>query len=99
MLKKKNNEKKPDSISGISGTNFIKQELIIKLNNSENAGQLVEKFSKYKLSSKKEISKSMGIWLMQYDTTLVKPELMLKKVKSQNIVIEAEFNKKLDSRR
>jgi hypothetical protein len=41
----------------------------------------------------------MGIWLMQYDTTLVKPEIMLKKIQNQDMVIEAEFNKKLESRR
>lgn len=97
-LKKKNNEKKPVVSLGNAEKNYIKQELLIKLNDAENIGWLEEQFDKYKLSSKKEISKSMGIWLMQYDTTLIKPEKMLEKLRKDKFVMEAEFNKKLSSR-
>jgi len=89
------NDEKPTT----SSPKYKENELILKLKKDLQADQIAKKYVKYKLTTKKQLSKSMNIWLLEYDTSTINPLEMLTMLKEDPDVIEAEFNKKISPRR
>ncbi|MEM6343918.1 MAG: hypothetical protein AAF927_08560 [Bacteroidota bacterium] len=77
---------------------LIKDHFIVKLAPEVKPEALEASFSKQDLSHQKVIVRSMNLWLFTYDTQKMKPEKMLAKLKASELVLEAQFDKKLSTR-
>lgn len=87
-----------NKINTISDDKLIKNELIIKMVENANMDSLLFVFKNYNLRIKKELSSEMKIWLLEYDTTSIKPLVMLDMMKGNKVIAEAQFNKKIKLR-
>ncbi|MEO1258912.1 MAG: hypothetical protein AAFZ15_08935 [Bacteroidota bacterium] len=77
---------------------FIKNEIIVQLKKDVAPRELTAAHEKYELTMKEAVSKITNMWLFTYNTDLIDPEKMLKKLKESALTVNAEFNKKLTGR-
>lgn len=77
---------------------FIQNEFLIQLKKGVNAHELANKFVAQKLAVKKQIAPTSNLWLFSYDSSTLSPKKMLETIKASDNVVEAEFNKRLETR-
>lgn len=82
-----------------SDPNVIPNEILIDLESSFKPGMLEDTFAKYELKEKKVISPGQNIVLFQFNQEKIGVEKLIKKVKKQNGVEEAQSNKRTTKRR
>ncbi|MEL6590728.1 MAG: hypothetical protein AAFQ68_11625 [Bacteroidota bacterium] len=78
---------------------LIKDHFIVQLADNTKPEALLEAFSAQDLQLVKPISAKMNLWLFRYDQQKKKPEKMLARIQKSPLVKQAEFDKKLGSRR
>jgi hypothetical protein len=83
----------------VNDDSLIKNEIIVQLKKDIAPRELTTAHEKYKLEMKKAVSKITNLWLFTYDTELIQPEKMLQMLKTSELTVNAEYNKKLTGRR
>ena len=78
-------------------TSAIDSELIIQFKAPLDARKWCAKYARYGMAVKRTLSTMTPLYLMQFDATKIRPEEMLKLVKKQEQVVNAEFNKRMES--
>ncbi len=78
--------------------NVIANEIIVQLSNQVKAEDWVRKYAKQDMKVVKALSPNGYYWLVSFNETIIDPKQMLQFVREDPYVINAEFNKKLESR-
>lgn len=78
---------------------LIKDHFIVQLADNTKPEALLKAFATQDLQLVKPISAKMNLWLFRYDQQKKKPEKMLNQLQKSPLVKQAEFDKKLGSRR
>lgn len=78
---------------------MIKDHFIVQLADNTKPEALLEAFAAQDLQLVKAINSNMNLWLFRYDQQKQKPEKMLARLQKSPLVKQAEFDKKLDTRR
>ncbi len=72
--------------------NYVVGEIIVQLNSHIKPNQLTQAFTNIGLAQKQNISDVLNIWLFQYNSGAVQPEVCLNSIKQSNLVKTAQFN-------
>jgi len=74
------------------GSNDVIKDRIMALLKPNIQGKALEKeFMNYKFQNQGQTSRSENRWIYTFDTSLIQPDEMLKKVKASDKVLEAQF--------
>ncbi len=71
---------------------YVVGEIIIQLNFDITPSQLTQAFGNIGLSQKQKISDTLNIWLFQYNTGSIQPDVCLNLLNENNLVKTAQFN-------
>jgi len=78
---------------------IIKNQVILSLTSNEDLKALELDFGKISLTWIESIAPSMRMHLFEFDETAIPHDQVLMRLKSHNLINEAEFNKKLSPRK
>lgn len=76
----------------VNAQNIVSGELIVQLKSDVVPSQVTSDFTNISLSSERQLSKSLNIWLFSYNPSAIQPETALSSVKQHQYVTTAQFN-------
>lgn len=74
------------------------EEIIVQLTAEADIKVLEERYADYQFTALKHLSTNLPYWLITFDVRSIEPEAMLTLIKRDPLVVEAEFNKKVEMR-
>jgi hypothetical protein len=74
------------------------EEIIVQLTADADIKVLEERYADYQFTALKHLSPNLPYWLITFDVRSIEPEAMLALIKRDPLVVEAEFNKKVEMR-
>ncbi|MEO1451759.1 MAG: hypothetical protein AAFV07_19675, partial [Bacteroidota bacterium] len=77
---------------------FIRDQFIVQLKKGIPPRTVEQAFEPYGLVKKNAISPALNMWVFTYDQKQLDSDKMLKLLKESESVVQAEFDKKLDTR-
>lgn len=77
---------------------IIEREIIIQFKPGTIISRWMRDYREYQMYVKKPLTDDKKTWIVQYNTKLINPQVLLHKVQSDSGVASAEFNTKVESR-
>jgi len=77
---------------------IIERELIIQFKPGTIISRWMRDYREYQMYVKKPLSNDKKTWIVQYNTKLINPQVLLHKIQSDSGVASAEFNTKAEMR-
>lgn len=77
---------------------IIEREMIIQFKPGTIISRWMRDYREYQMYVKKPLSDDKKTWIVQYNTKLINPQVLLHKIQSDSGVASAEFNTKAESR-
>jgi len=76
----------------------IEREIIVEFASGTIISRWLKQFKEFEMYVKKPITEDRKTWIVQYDKSLINPQVMLHKVQSAKGVVSAQFNTKVVGR-
>jgi hypothetical protein len=76
----------------------IEEEIIVQLKETIDFQTWKKKYAPYRLMELRRIAPRLNYWVVTFDKRLMVPEKMIKLIKEDRDVVDAEFNKRLSPR-
>lgn len=76
----------------------IEREIIVEFASGTIISRWLRQFKEFEMYVKKPLSDDRKTWIVQYDKSLINPQVMLHKVQSAKGVVSAQFNTKVVGR-
>ena len=77
---------------------IIEREIIIKFKPGTIVSRVMRNYREYQMYVQKPLTEDKKTWIVQYNTKLINPQMLLHKVQNDPAVESAQFNRKTESR-